>query len=370
MGSGFSDFSDSPSETVTASEGSVIMRSLHLWTISVVFVSLACDGLGASRDQAAPVSFVADCSQSNGQVVMVSFTGNIVSSEVVVKGVNSFRCVPEGHCVYRDKEGNWHTGNIRLPSTISQLDVSVVPEEASYAAVSHDGDRIVWVAREGDIDRLILLHLGKKRMTTLSSVAGHVRVPSWSPDDSYVAYYYGPSDATVKDGFVLMLIRAAEGAEPIRLTRPSLWTSLSPDRTVPPQWSPDGSKILFEGREDDRRPVTCQAIVDVNSHATRKSVSGTWSKDSKHLFTTTMAGSSEIGQQARVASIDVSSTELKVDACEVSIPRNCLNLSFADDGRYAVFSTSNDGCYLVDTSTGERRTLPQCGGPCKFYWLQ
>lgn len=345
------------------------MKAFNLRIVFLVPVLVICSNTIASELLVERNMLVIDCSQSTGKVVRVQFDEENVRSKVVIVDAISVQCAPEGYCIYRSKMGGWYKGNIKSPETMSQIPSSIVPKNVTYAAISNDGDKIAWVTHDGNSSSLVLAELNTDTLNILISQQGYICVPSWSPDNLHIAYYYGPPGAIVKDGYMLMMIQAKKGAKEKQLTRPSLWTSLSPSRTIPPQWSPDGTMIFFEGRYDDKKPWMLGYLVGVNGENLRKFMGGTWSQDSKRVFTIKTTGNSGFGSRRSLGVVDMASEEKEVEDLQITLPKTSFNYSWADDGRHIVFSTFDNNCYLMETKTGRQREFFKSGGPCKFYWL-
>jgi len=347
------------------------MKTFNLQIVFVASVLLICSQVMASNNFIERNSFVVDCSRTTGEIVNVRFDNENIWSSVVIEDAEFFECVPEGYFIYRNKGGDWLTGNIKSAETISKINPSVIPQNVIYAAICHDGQRIAWLTRDRMESRLFLTELASGKSNILVSKQGFIWLPSWSPDNLHIAYYYAAPEAIKKDAYILMMIRAKHGAKEEQLTPPSLWMSLSSIRSISPQWSPDGSMVLFEGLYDKQKPMTFHSIVNVESKNIRKCKYGTWSQDSKRLFTSHKTDNSVVEHQYRLGSVVIFSKEMKVDVWQTSLPKDkdCFIGSWADDGRHIVFATFDDSCYLMETKTGRQRRFFQSEGSCKFYWL-
>jgi len=333
-------------------------------------ILVICSQIMASNNSTEKRSFVVDCSQSTGKIINVWFNNENIWSNIAIDDAEFFECVFEGYFIYRNEEGEWYTGNIKSHETKLKINPSLIPQNVIYATISHKGQRIAWVTIDENESRLIITELLSGKSNTLSSKQGYICVPSWSPDNLHIAYYYGPTNAISQDGYSLMIIedKKIEPKEK-QIAPPSLWTKLSPSRTSPPRWSPDGSMILFEGRYDDNKPFTIKCLVSIDGENLRKTVGDSWSQDSKYLFTVHTTDTSVVEHQFRLGSVPVTSKEMKVDVWQNSLPKESLNLSWSDDGHHIVFSTFDNNCYIMETKTGRQRRFFQSDGPCKFYWL-
>ena len=347
------------------------MKIINLSIISVIYLLVMYSNIIANEEPIRRNMLVIDCSQSTGKVVRIEFDEENVRSKVVIENAISFQCAPEGYCIYRSKMGGWYKGNMKSPETMSQIPSSIVPKNVNYAAISNDGDKIAWVTHDVNNSQLIVSELKTKGMNILASKQGYICVPSWSPDDSYIAYYYGPPNAISHDGYSLMTVEA-KGIEPKenQVAPPSLWTSLSPSRTIPPQWSPDGTMIVFEAQYDDKKPWTRSCLVSVNGKNLRKFMGGTWSQDSKRVFTIKTTGNSGFGSRCSLGVVDMTSKDKEVEDLKITLPKRTSHYKWADDGNNVVFSTFDKKFYLIETRTNRQRKIFECdSSSCIVYWL-
>jgi TolB protein len=146
-----------------------------------------------------------------------------------------------------------------------------------FTSIDHEsGEQAVFTAdpRSGDIAMIP------------GTNEGAPEEPAWSPDQSQIAFYLENPE---RPGIFVM---AADGSQLRRLT----------DFGTSPQWSPDGSKLLFEGvRSDDRSDENQRddAIYVVNADGTgiQRLATGqwpTWSPDGSKIAFTDCCSSSDL----------------------------------------------------------------------------
>lgn len=119
--------------------------------------------------------------------------------------------------------------------------------EITDISLSPDGEKLLFVARPSRStlsSRLYCQNLATGRIKQLVPSGGVVKAPSWSPDGTQIAFYYGTSTAVLTEGGFALYVIDANGKNNKEIARPSKMTRYTPDRDVPPLWSPD-SKILF-----------------------------------------------------------------------------------------------------------------------------
>jgi Tol biopolymer transport system component len=94
---------------------------------------------------------------------------------------------------------------------------------------------------------------GKTRLTKELSYEGQ---PSWSPDGSKIAFVYVKDEGDGYSNYHIYVMNA-DGSNWVQLTDTNItWNNLKPD------WSPDGTKILFTGDGDEHQGVFCINLKD------------------------------------------------------------------------------------------------------------
>ena len=315
-------------------------------------------------------TFVIDCSQSTGDIVSIQIKNKNVQSEIIVEDATSFQSALKGHFIYRSRQGYWYKGDVKSPKGISKIKASIVPKNVTYAAISNKGNRVVWVTLSGNKSSIVLSDLNKNEVHILLSKDGYICVPSWSPDDSHIAYYYGPPDVISKDNYSLVIIEVeAIELKEREIAPPSLWTRLTPGRTNPPIWSPDGSMLIFEARYSNEKPISSTYLAGSDGKGLRPFMRGTWNHDSKRVFTVSTIGDSKVGYKHTLAIANVLSKERVMENLQIDLPEDSINVQWAYDGKHVAFSTSNNRIYLLETSTNRRRKVFDCDSSCMIYWV-
>jgi len=186
----------------------------------------------------------------NSNIISVfSFAGTGWVKRAVAANVRWFDCRDTGAFVMH-QSNLWYTGQVAAPTRVRALETHLIPADAEVA-ISPDGQRLAWTESRRTVASLFVASAETGRTNLLLSVStnGHMSNVSWSPDSLTVAYYYGPPEAMVEDGYLVMTLDvSATNVVPIRVTPPSLRTRPSPARGQPPEWSPDGGFMLIEAR--------------------------------------------------------------------------------------------------------------------------
>ncbi len=272
-------------------------RSL-LWSIIPLCVSvLACaptsrcaDTCGngkatmISKDAYMSVHLLVDGSRINGKVSLVALdeSGQSKVSTLAID-VERFNATQRGDYLYKARAGGWWRGSIRNLEPPAAI-VSP-PSEVEFAALSPDAAAIVWSVKENDASALVLSNPAGLEQKEIKRARGVVRQPSWSPNATRLAYYWGDPDVLITDAFTLREVSVSD-ADDRELALPSKPTGITAERTYPPQWSPDGSMILFLGNYelDDRVQALGYVVRADGSKGVKRVGGGVWSTDGSHLL--------------------------------------------------------------------------------------
>lgn len=198
----------------------------------------------------------------------------------LVENVSEFAISRTGVFVTKDVTNGWYKGRVDSSLAVTKQALNSVP--GSKPSISDDGRRIVWSGSPGFV---VEEYNGDEPAVLFKiSTKGAVISPAaLSPDGSKIAYYSGPPDAWMTDGFSLMLSNVSSSSnEPMSIAGPSLWTRLSPIRPDPPIWAPDGQSILFEARYSADVFKTWY-VVSVDGKRLLPSPFGYWDQEGKHL---------------------------------------------------------------------------------------
>jgi hypothetical protein len=204
------------------------------------------------------------------------------------KNICSFNINDNGYFILKNNKQEWFKGNIdsHLQERVQKIVAPSEKEQPSYATISNDGKQIAWVIGFDKTVLVIEKYEGDESSSLLKiSSDGIILMPSWSPDSKLLAFYEGPLSAVVKDGYSLKILNVDNPSGiPIAIAPPSLITRLTPMRSDPILWAPDGRHLLFEAsyKYDDPLSVV-RYVVAVDGSDLRPSPNGTWDQESKSI---------------------------------------------------------------------------------------
>lgn len=132
-----------------------------------------------------------------------------------------------------------------------------------YPSWSPDGSKIVYQSF-GDEDsgttvanaNIYVVNSGGGTPTGLTSDLFYEGMPSWSPDGSKIAFVFFRYESTNYGNYQILTMNT-DGSNKVQWTNSDItWNNLNPD------WSPDGTKILFTGDGDEHQGVFCINLED------------------------------------------------------------------------------------------------------------
>lgn len=285
-------------------------------------------------------------------------------------------CNYEGFLVIQRLDGGWILGTSADIEAGKQLKA---PEKAEAAYVSHDGKRILWVVNEPETDkqpsryRLLLSEPDNDVMQTLAVHEGTLRQPSWSPDNSAIAYYIGPKDYMTQDGFVLTMIKLAE-PQPIELAPASRYSGIMhPERETSPSWSPDGKRILFTAGYDDP-PKTSAAgyetawIVDVETKTLTRARPGIWNLQGSAILTIIYESASQAPPDRSLGLFNLETST--VTNLGLKLPATVKMGAWSPSGRYFAFQDFDGSISFIELETKTTQRVHEKTGNCMLWWVQ
>lgn len=334
--------------------------------------AVACCAVTSAAGNAPPLLLVERHDVPDGRVVRIPLDRDASDFEVLIEDVDlldagrsSFHCAASGRFIYLSRSGIWRAGNVRNGRATELIPSELVPAGVRYGAISNDGCRIVWVGSASDVDpHLALLFVTDLRSHVITERArqeGFILYPAWGPDSARLAYYSGSSDAAAVDGFRLMLLDVADAhAAPAEIAPPSLPTRLSPGRSRPPVWSPDGKALLFEaayGRPDYKGGI---CFVSLSGKRTPQAVPCfAWYLDSTRLLTTLGFDDVKPDERQRLAIFSLNSAPgvTNPEGLPATVPARALLGPCTSDGTWVVYRTAEGGVYALDVNSGAARHL-------------
>ena len=305
------------------------------------------------------------------RVALLKVHEDVVNLLGTLLDVHSFATSESGKIIYRDSARNWYKGDVSSSASRIAVPPGIIPAGAEGIALANQGKRLAFVARRGTISRLIIADLRSGSRKTLITHEGYIKAPSWAPGGSRIAYYLAPPTAPRQDGYRLAIAQLDEPHAIQKLiSPPSLWTRLSPGRSDPPLWSPDGSMLIFEARYRSQEPVAFNYIVHVDGSGLRAFVRGTWSEDGERLLTLRTSGTAHTGYLHTLAYLNRADSYLALKDLGIDLPRNCINCKWSPDAHYVAFTTADNAAYLLNVRSRKVRTLMPADAFSTLYWVQ
>lgn len=153
------------------------------------------------------------------------------------------RFAPNGALAYSMKyEGD--SSKLVVLDPLGQLQIELLDDgfRSFYPTWSSDSNKLLFFSRhdtENDDDEIYQINIDGSELKRLTHWPTHNFCPSWSPNDSLIAYAQS-MDGSRPEIFVMH----SDGRYPKRLTN-------NQDGETLPQWSPDGSKLLITAYRGD-----------------------------------------------------------------------------------------------------------------------
>jgi Tol biopolymer transport system component len=287
----------------------------------------------------------------------------------LAENVACFAVSRDGWFLVKDLSQEWSVGRVDKSLVVNSQTIRSVPSDAQHVAVATGGKRIAWITMHNGTSRLVITELVNNRTETLYDVPmdGVISVPAWSPDARKIAFYHGPHDAMVYDGFSLVLLDLAE--EDVRqatLAPPSLWTRLSPARTNPPSWSPDGKSILFEARYRTEEPPGGYYMVSVDGERLLPFPPGTWDTEGRSIYVVE-PGTGD-GRLIRVSRIDTAQTSSRRIIFTLEVGGRPSTVAVSPSGKYVAYILGGEVC-VNEITTGRTLLCGSSGVTGKLIWL-
>jgi len=314
-------------------------------------------------------SLVLDGSRLDGRVVLVEYSGgDQITVKEVVKDAAFFNGAASGDFIYRSRNNKWLLGNVRKPESIANI--ASVPEGVTYAALSPDRKMMLWCIEKGNNSSLVSFHLETGERHNLVSANGLIRAPSWSPKSNGVAYYRGRPDVLMTGGFTLELVTIAGSKNQTRqLASASHPTGITAERTQPPRWSPDGTRILFIGNYESNDLIKAYAyVVRTDGTGQKRVEGGVWSADGAQLL---IVKRKQLPFGPLVLAIFNPSTGASSEInLPFDLPMSIGNGRWKPDAQMFAFITDENEVHLIDVSKQRKLKLLDFAQGANLIWLE
>jgi Tol biopolymer transport system component/DNA-binding winged helix-turn-helix (wHTH) protein len=135
------------------------------------------------------------------------------------------------------------------PQILAERPLTVIPGHEAFPAVSPYGQFVVFSLRpEGtSVFKLYLKRIGSENLTALTDEPGHEMYPRWSPEGERIAFV-----RRTEAGRRLCVVAAMGG--PVQTLGPVYHLLGDLD------WTPDGRRIVFSGKEQQEAPMLLMRI--------------------------------------------------------------------------------------------------------------
>lgn len=331
-------------------------------------VSLIATLLGIVLSAAYGDDIIVDSHNTSGPVTLHKFTNEGSQSINISTNPSYFHCNKEGHFIIREAE-KWYIGNVEALdlNPISKIPVQPPSEHISDAVISPKGGLIAWI----DQNSLFVTVADSSQTNAVYSFStnGIISKASWSPTNPQIAFFYENREE-ITGMYSLMMIDFEESKYPKQLTEPSFQSHLSLTHGFPPKWSPDGKKILFEGRFDMKDKFGACYIYEIDSGKRMPTEFGKWASDSSGLYAVRELSSGD-GYALYLLKFnpDGSLNEERVGSDKVVFPETFWTFSVSPSGsRIAIVADEN--VFIVDAKSGVLIEKYNCTVMSEIYWVR
>ena len=247
------------------------------------------------------------------------------------------------------------------PVTITGLDLPTDVE----GALSPDGRTLCVRRKRGEVNTIEVIDLASGEVERVFEAEGPLSPPSWSSDGMAIAYYFGPPEALINDGFeVGVSVRDDDKWKHTAVADPSKLCHRSPSRTRAPGWAYGGRAIIFEARYKDDEIGPQAYLVNIDGTGlTWLAAGGVQATDyaGKHI----VCARPEEGIFLRHADTG--------EERQISLQKGAYAPRVSADGTFVAYSDS-DGKIFVMESDGSRLRLAMSTGrgvpTWRFSWVR
>jgi hypothetical protein len=244
------------------------------------------------------------------------------------------------------------------PDGTSELQITTLKGEGAFHPEwSPDGRRLAFTVQSDGRSNIYTIDADGTGFTRLTD-DGASHLPSWSPDATRLAYSRAAGDGTED-----IWIMKADGTSATQITQ-----ERDGAMALSPSWSPDGTHIVFVSNRsgtpqiyqmDARGDAVTQLTTDDGFHAGPE-----YSPDG-----TRIAFAGDVGGPGLFTmAVDGTGVERLTDEPQVGP----LNLAWAPDGRFIVYSTTDESgdvvVVVVDVATRDGTTVVRARDVCCPTW--
>lgn len=311
-------------------------------------------------------ALIVDGSSINGRVLLVFDDNAEIAPTEVVKDAAFFNLAANGNFVYKSRANTWFHGNVTRPESLTAI--TPVPLGSTYAALSPDGKKVVWLVETAKSSRLVSTTLETEEQHLLVSEAGVIKVPAWSPQSNSIAYYSGPQDAAVTGKFILKMLSLGSASKGGPLTQPSHPTGMTADRTQPPSWSPDGARILFVGNFEKNEVIRAFAyVVHADGTGLKRVEGGVWNSNGTRIWI--VRRKEQPFGPLVLATFDLSSGQSQ-DIDSPVLPMTMGDNKWKRDGRMFAFISEKGEVEVIDVTKKKQIKLIDFDAAAKLAWVE
>ncbi len=284
-------------------------------------------------------------------VFRVDITDGEIKTKKIFDNLKHFLMVPKGHFLLQNKDGKWFKGNITKPEKLTEVKLSESPHSTRFdvCSLSNNGDKLAlsW----GKTLKVYDLNTGVTyNAARLSS-------------NSRITYPVQSSRPYVEALMTVQVTGKQTKTKEIAPPSESQIT-IAGGRYLPPRWSPDGRRIIFEGsirvkRKKPFDPWIC--VVDKDSKNLARFCWGDWSNDSKKVFRV-RSEKTEEGTLLRSVVFDVAANTLSKQKGSWKGPLS--GSLHTPDGKLVVGKGEYCTLKIADTCTGKLSVVPEV----KYKW--
>ena len=272
----------------------------------------------------------------------------------------------------------WYKGRIDSSFNIAgHQTLASIPPDVVSVDISEDGKRIAWVLKSGFPNKSELTieeYTGKEsKVLHKISVDGMIPEFSFSPDGDMLAYFWGPPEAAIKDGFSLMLLDLKNPKKPpIEIAPPSFNTGrLNPGRSIPPLWSPTGEFILFEAEyqsENVFKVLGGRYVASIDGRILEPFPGGNWDQDGKYLRRLKRIGDLDSGEYF-LSEINIFSREVKEYPDRIlKISGLNFNVKLSPSGRKVAYVVNKE-IFVYDIMEKNTVSYGTSQSDGEFFWI-